>query len=513
MLPLLVRNALLTMCRSRASTGRPLDRKQPHRVELLGRALVLWWEPGSARWRLHDDLCPHRLVPLSEGRVSEQGRLQCGYHGWEFSGSGACERIPQGGLASSPRACLAAYPVEVRQGLVWARPIALPRGLDSRDSAAGVDTSDIPIVPELEDPEWVPQDTWRDLPYDYSTLMENVVDSSHVPFTHHKSISNRNVLGDYHMHLTSPPSLAGFTGLWEAGPRAGQMGPQTTTFHAPCYLKHKLDASEKRGFQSLTVVYAVPQAPGRCRLINRNVVRFTRTSLPARLLRLLPRWVSHVGSHVPLEDDQIFLHIGEVEYWKRRAAGAGPLAPYFLASPADTLVAAFRSWLDRQGGGGPWGHPTPALVALLPPRQSRSQLLDRHTQHTAHCASCQQGLALVTQAAHAADMAAACAVAAAVLTAALAAAASVYSPVQTLNVPGGGVSGDVIATVANMTAGAVLTLVNVVAGTGGPNAQAMRSLAWVVMAAGAAFIAHAARRLQARFHHGDYPPPRNMEAT
>ncbi|GFH13284.1 pheophorbide a oxygenase [Haematococcus lacustris] len=101
------------------------------------------------------------------------------YHGWEFSGSGACERIPQGGLASSPRACLAAYPVEVRQGLVWARPVALPRGLDSRDSAAGIDTSDIPIVPELEDPEWVSQDTWRDLPYDYSTLMENVVDSSH----------------------------------------------------------------------------------------------------------------------------------------------------------------------------------------------------------------------------------------------------------------------------------------------------------------------------------------------
>ncbi|GFH13285.1 PaO domain-containing protein [Haematococcus lacustris] len=185
-------------------------------------------------------------------------------------------------------------------------------------------------------------------------------------------------------------------------------------------MQHKLDASEKRGFQSLTVVYAVPQAPGRCRLINRNVVRFTRTSLPARLLRLLPRWVSHVGSHVPLEDDQ---------------------------------------------------------------------------------------------AAHAADMAAACAVAAAVLTAALAAAASVYSPVQTLSAPAGGVSGDVIAAVANMTAGAVLTLVNVVVGTGGPNAQAMRSLAWVVMAAGAAFIAHAARRLQARFHHGDYPPPRNMEAT
>jgi hypothetical protein len=42
------------------------------------------------------------------------------------------------------------------------------------DSASGVDLSTIPIVPELEDPTWFSQDTWRDLPYDYSTLMENV---------------------------------------------------------------------------------------------------------------------------------------------------------------------------------------------------------------------------------------------------------------------------------------------------------------------------------------------------
>jgi phenylpropionate dioxygenase-like ring-hydroxylating dioxygenase large terminal subunit len=30
------------------------------------------------------------------------------------------------------------------------------------------------------------QDTWRDVPYDMATLLENVLDASHVPFTHHK---------------------------------------------------------------------------------------------------------------------------------------------------------------------------------------------------------------------------------------------------------------------------------------------------------------------------------------
>lgn len=76
-------------------------------------------------------------------------------------------------------------------------------------------------------------------------------------------------------------------------------------------MHHKLDGVAKRGLESMVVVYSVPTAPGYCRLINRNMFRFTKTKLPAAILRMLPGWLSHVGSHVPLEDDQIFLHYGE----------------------------------------------------------------------------------------------------------------------------------------------------------------------------------------------------------
>jgi hypothetical protein len=38
-----------------------------------------------------------------------------------------------------------------------------------------------------------------------------------------------------------------------AGPRAGKLGPQSTLFGAPCFMKHRLDS---KGFSSLTVVYA-----------------------------------------------------------------------------------------------------------------------------------------------------------------------------------------------------------------------------------------------------------------
>ncbi len=45
--------------------------------------------------RAVDDSCPHRRLPLSMGRITEDGYLQCAYHGWCFDGaSGVCTRIP-----------------------------------------------------------------------------------------------------------------------------------------------------------------------------------------------------------------------------------------------------------------------------------------------------------------------------------------------------------------------------------------------------------------------------------
>ncbi len=96
-----------------------LDPAKPHSIEVLGTQLVLWLDPATKAWVAQEDLCPHRLVPLSEGRINTRGRLECGCecaaalaafapahaepllwvpcadHGWEFSASGKLERIPQ----------------------------------------------------------------------------------------------------------------------------------------------------------------------------------------------------------------------------------------------------------------------------------------------------------------------------------------------------------------------------------------------------------------------------------
>ena len=64
-----------------------------------------------------------------EGRIDEDGCLQCSYHGWSFDGKGACTKIPQAAsegpearAVRSPRAAVAKLPTLVSQGLLFVWP-------------------------------------------------------------------------------------------------------------------------------------------------------------------------------------------------------------------------------------------------------------------------------------------------------------------------------------------------------------------------------------------------------
>ncbi|CAM9900125.1 unnamed protein product, partial [Phaeothamnion confervicola] len=77
------------------------DKTLPFKFVLRGRPLVLWWDPIQSKFHAAEDCCPHRLAPLSEGRVNVAGEIECPYHGWCFEGgSGRCTLIPQ--LDSGP---------------------------------------------------------------------------------------------------------------------------------------------------------------------------------------------------------------------------------------------------------------------------------------------------------------------------------------------------------------------------------------------------------------------------
>jgi phenylpropionate dioxygenase-like ring-hydroxylating dioxygenase large terminal subunit len=357
---------------------RDLDPARPTPFTLLGDDLVLWWDQAEGQWRAFSDICPHRLVPLSEGRINRAGDLECPYHGWTFRGDGHCTAIPQANaeIAANPRARCRTYATATGQGLLF---------VFAGDPADHGEVP-LPLVPQLEEPAapgerpWLVQDTFRDLPYDALTLLENVLDVSHVPFTHHGTVGRRENAGPVELQLQET-GASGFTGLWQEGPRRGALGSQATTFLAPCLMWHDLTAP--RFARILTVVYATPIRPGACRLFARFPFQFRSPLLPL-LLRLRPIWLQHLGNHVVLEDDQLFLH------WQERVlAGRGGSANLsrscFLASPADRYVMALHQWvLDHAGPPFP-GH-------VLPPRLDREPLMERNHSHTVHCRVCSGAL-------------------------------------------------------------------------------------------------------------------------
>jgi hypothetical protein len=79
-----------------------------------------------------------------------------------------------------------------------------------------------------------------------------------------------------------------------------------------------------------------------------------------------------------LEDDQIFLHIGEKEYADMLGSGLNPSQAYYMPSPADAYVLGLRKWIGSFGGGGPFGPVgQEQYIKQLPARLGREHLLDR----------------------------------------------------------------------------------------------------------------------------------------
>lgn len=163
-----------------------LDGPGPHAVRLLGDDYVLARLDDT--WSVLPATCPHRLAPLSAGRIVD-GRLECAYHGWCFASSGACVDIPALPPASTipPSAHLdAPAHVAEKYGLVW---VALDEPL-----------TQIPDSPEWDDDAFglavIPAQMWR---ASAGQMADNFLDVAHFPFTHLGTIGDPDdlVVGDY----------------------------------------------------------------------------------------------------------------------------------------------------------------------------------------------------------------------------------------------------------------------------------------------------------------------------
>ena len=72
--------------------GDKLKRGELQSKEVLGERIVLGRDSSGNPFALRDN-CPHRGMPLSEGKFDGRA-IQCCYHGWQFDCSGTCQKIP-----------------------------------------------------------------------------------------------------------------------------------------------------------------------------------------------------------------------------------------------------------------------------------------------------------------------------------------------------------------------------------------------------------------------------------
>ncbi len=148
------------------------------RHRLLGDDLVVYRSEAGAPIAL-DDMCPHRLAPLSMGKLRGDA-VECGYHGMTFAPNGRCIRIP-GQPVIPPSARVSSYPLHDKMGLVW----IWPGDPDRADPALIYD------LPQYNQPDWhaAHGDALR-IEANYLTLADNLCDPAHVSFVHLSTLGN-----------------------------------------------------------------------------------------------------------------------------------------------------------------------------------------------------------------------------------------------------------------------------------------------------------------------------------
>lgn len=356
-----------------------LDPTQPTPVTILGIRLVIWKPQSSDTYRVFLDQCPHRLAPLSQGRIDDKtGNLMCSYHGWQFDSQGLCTHIPQ---AEDPQLveknqdnfCVVTLPIQQENGLLWVWPDA-----KSVEQAA---STPLPLSSQIDASKgFVWSSIVRDLEYDWQTFVENLADPSHVPFAHH------GVQGNREQAVPVPIKVVQSTlSLIEVN--IERNFKTTITFEPPCRLEYAISLGDS-GKRMGLITYCIPVSPGKSRI----VAQFSR-NFATTLHHLIPRWWDHITNRNELLDGDMVLLQQQEYFLQQKTLVESWKTAYKMPTGADRLVIEFRNWFDKYCHGQlPWGDVGIDVPITPTINDDRSVVLDRYKQHTQHCSSCRNTL-------------------------------------------------------------------------------------------------------------------------
>ncbi len=166
-----------------AATSRELRAGEMFRREILGEPVVLGRDEEGKAFALRD-ICPHRAVPLSAGRIVANDGVQtveCPYHGFRFgTGDGVCKLIPslvEGQPYEAQRIRVRHFPTHEANGIVLVFVSSDPRFADAPPAPPefGIENLGAPklVVERI-----------------FAASMDNAVvglmDPAHVPYVHNQ---------------------------------------------------------------------------------------------------------------------------------------------------------------------------------------------------------------------------------------------------------------------------------------------------------------------------------------
>ncbi|CAN5598418.1 aromatic ring-hydroxylating dioxygenase subunit alpha [soil metagenome] len=153
-----------------------LNNQTPVSRKLLNEQVVMYRQSDGKVVALEDRCC-HRGLPLSHGEVVGD-RIQCGYHGLEYDGAGACVKVP--GQASIPRnAKVKSFPVVERDQVVW-----IWMGEPALADAEAI----VPYPWHNPGSGWAHRKEHYVIGCNYELMNDNLMDLSHLGYVHKKTI-------------------------------------------------------------------------------------------------------------------------------------------------------------------------------------------------------------------------------------------------------------------------------------------------------------------------------------
>lgn len=137
---------------------------------------LVFWRDREGKIVVMRDRCPHRQAKLSPGKIVD-GNIQCHFHGFQFNREGACQLVPANGR-NGPKPKIFqcwTYPAQEAFGLIWVW-YGQPRD----------EYPPLPFLEGLDDQIYTTvQKQWN---VHYTRAIEGVLDVSHLPFVHAKTI-------------------------------------------------------------------------------------------------------------------------------------------------------------------------------------------------------------------------------------------------------------------------------------------------------------------------------------